>query len=78
MTDTTTHAQTIEAMKQWAIDNYTNGADTMAECWTNADYADLFTSIDGHPQTTAQAWATLKALADVYADRQADARNSEF
>jgi hypothetical protein len=78
MTDTTTQAETIEAMKQWAIDNYTNGADTMVECWSTSDYADLFTDIDGQPQTAAEAWATLRSLADVYEERQADARNSAF
>lgn len=78
MTDTTTQAQTIEQMQQWAIDNYTNGADTMAECWGLDEYASLFTDHEGNPRTAAQAWATLRALADVHAERQADARNSAF
>jgi hypothetical protein len=73
-----TQAETIEAMKQWALDNYSNGADTMAECWGTSDYADLFTDIDGHPRTAAEAWATLRSLADVYSERQADARHSAF
>ena len=77
MTDTT-QAETIEAMKRWSLENYTNGADTMAECWSTSDYADLFTDIDGQPQTAAQAWAMLKRLADVYAERQSDARHSAF
>jgi hypothetical protein len=74
MTDTAT----IEAMQQWCLDNYTNGADTMVECWSTSDYADLFTDHEGNPRTTAQAWATLRALADVHAEHQADARNSAF
>jgi len=73
-----TQAETIEAMQQWCLDNYTKGADTMAECWSTSDFADLFTDSDGKPKTTAQAWRMLKSIADVYAERQADARNSAF
>jgi hypothetical protein len=72
-----THTATIEAMKQWCSDNYANGADTMVECWSDSDYAELFT-FEGEAKTAEQAWATLKALADIYADRDADARNSAF
>jgi hypothetical protein len=78
MTNDTTQAETIAAMQRWAMDNYSNGADTMAECWSASDYAELFTDCDGNPKTTAQAWATLRSLADVYSERQADARNSVF
>ena len=73
-----THTATIEAMKQWAMDNYSNGADTMAECWGTSDYAELFTDSDGNPKTAAEAWDMLRRLADVYSERQADARNSAF
>ena len=73
-----TNEQTIEAMKAWCLDNYDKGADTMFECWGTSDYAELFTDHEGKPRTTKQAWATLKSLADVYADQQADARNSAF
>jgi hypothetical protein len=68
----------IQAMKQWCMDNYENGADTMVECWSDGDYAELFVSCEGEPLTTAQAWQTLKSVASVYRDRQADARNSAF
>lgn len=68
----------IQAMKQWCEENYENGADTMVECWSDTDYAELFTTHDGQPRTTEQAWEALKAVASVYADRQADARNSAF
>ena len=67
----------IKAMKTWCMDNYSNGADTMVECWSDSDYVDLFT-FDGEPRTTAQAWETLKAIAAIYKDRQADAENSAF
>lgn len=70
-----TQAQTIEAMKAWSLDNYDKGADTMAECWTTEDYAELITDCNND---TAKAWDMLRRLADVYAERQADARNSAF
>ena len=74
MTDTTTQAETIAAMEQWALDNYDKGADTMAECWGASDYAKLITDCG----SAAKAWAALRDIAEVYAERQADARNSAF
>ena len=68
----------IELMKQWCIDHYEQGADTMVECWSDTDYANLFVDCDGNPRTIKQAWESLKDVAEVYADRQADARNSAF
>jgi len=70
--------EVIEQMKQWCLDNYENGADTMVECWADEDYARLFTNHDGKPLSAKAAWKTLKDVAAVYADRQADARNSAF
>jgi hypothetical protein len=67
----------IQAMKQWCMDNYDNGADTMVECWGDSNYADLFT-FEGEPRTALEAWETLKTIAAVYKDRQADAENSAF
>jgi hypothetical protein len=67
----------IKAMKQWCMDNYDKGADTMVECWGDSDYAELFT-FEGEPRTALGAWETLKTIAAVYQDRQADARNSAF
>ena len=68
----------IQAMKKWCEENYENGADTMVECWSDTDYAELFTTHDGQPRTIEQAWDSLRAVASVYADQQADARNSAF
>ena len=70
--------EVIEQMKQWCLDNYDQGADTMVECWADQDYVDLFTSHDGKPLSAAEAWKILKDVAAVYADRQADAENSAF
>ena len=64
----------IVAMKKWCEDNYSNGADTMIECWDDSNYASLWD--DG--ATDEQAWETLRAVASVYADRIADAKNSAF
>jgi len=72
-----TQAETIQAMKDWCMENYENGADTMVECWSTEDYEGLF-SFEGKDQTAEQAWEILKSVAEVYADRQADARNSAF
>jgi hypothetical protein len=59
----------IALMKKWCEDNYTNGADTMVECWADEDYAKLFDNTD----CAEGAWSTLKDVAGVYAERQADA-----
>lgn len=78
----------IEQMKTWCMDNYDKGADTMVECWADADYEDLFYRTN-HDATTAHtmprircsfadAWDTLKSIAAVYQDQQADAKNSVF
>jgi hypothetical protein len=61
-------------MRQWCLDHYSEGADTMVECWDHAQYAALFD--DG--ATDVQAWETLKAIASVYAERKIDAINSAF
>ena len=68
----------IQAMKKWCEEHYESGADTMVECWSDTDYAELFTTHDGQPRTIEQAWDSLRAVASVYADQQADARNSAF
>jgi hypothetical protein len=46
----------------------------MVECWSHEDYANLFVDCDGNPKTPEYAWHILKSIAEVYADRQADAR----
>lgn len=62
--------KTIKEMQAWCLENYENGADTMVECWDDEDYANLITE----SPSTEQAWDTLKAVASVYRERQADAR----
>lgn len=68
----------VNAMKQWCLDHYEEGGDTMVECWDNKDYVALFSDLDGTPVTTEEAWKRLKDLASIYEEQQADARNSAF
>lgn len=75
MTDTTgaskmERAEVIKNMKAWCLENYENGADTMVECWDDQDYDDMIERAG----SDEVAWEDLKAVASVYADRQADAR----
>ena len=60
----------IERMKFWAMENYTNGADTFIECWSDDEYLELFNE---HGGNLGECLKTLKALASVYKERQADA-----
>lgn len=59
----------VEEMKQWCVDNYENGADTMVECWDTEDYLELIQEAGAEG-----AWDILKRVAGVYRERQADAR----
>jgi hypothetical protein len=61
----------IEQMKTWCLENYENGADTMVECWGDADYQALLDNCDG---SLSDALSVLKGIAGAYADQQADAR----
>jgi hypothetical protein len=77
----------IDKMKQWCLDNYEQGADTMVECWDSTDYENLFYTGSADPAIVvghitvrprvpfAEAWSRLKSIASIYAERQADARN---
>lgn len=60
----------IAKLQSWCNDNYTRGADTMVECWDRADYEKLLANSDGSPRRALQ---TLKRVASVYRDQQADA-----
>lgn len=57
-----------------AGEHYTEGGwDVIVECWT----VDLvLEAVEG--MTWDEAWELFKNLASVWADRQADARNSAF
>ena len=70
-----TEDQKIENLRLWASDNYENGADTFVECWGTSDYR---RSLADHGGNYRQTLATLKRVAAVYRERQADARNSAW
>lgn len=57
-------------LKQWCLDNYTNGADTMVECWEDADFHDLLVENDFSVEKSLEV---LARVASVYRDQQADA-----
>lgn len=60
----------IETMKQWCLENYDNGADTMVECWSDDDW---FRFVSRYAPDFDTAWDDLKSIASIYRDQQADA-----
>lgn len=67
----------IERVKQHALDHYENGGwDVIVECWTDEELAQLLA--DYNATTFEAALNALGPIVDVWADRQADARNSAF
>jgi len=62
----------ITKLRKWCEDNYSNGADTMVECWGISDYEDLLNSNNGDYKKSLKV---LKGVASVYLDRQHDAEN---
>lgn len=68
-------AAMVATIKQWALANYENGLDFVVECYSTADIAEALEESDWDVETLK---ARLLAVADVYADRMADAINSAF
>jgi hypothetical protein len=66
----TNDTPTIQTLKDWALANYERGADTIVECWDDEDYEEVIR------EHGADALSFIQRIAAVYADRQADARNS--
>lgn len=60
----------VARMKAWAMENYENGADTFVECWEDGDFLELFSE---HGGNFGECMKTLKRMASVYRERQADA-----
>jgi hypothetical protein len=72
----TTQRESIVRLREWCEDNYTNGADTMVECWMDSDFLDtLVDPYTGEQNAEFYALSILKSVAEVYADWQADARH---
>jgi hypothetical protein len=78
----------IQKMKAYCLANYEKGYDTMVECWTDADYEQLFYTTNPNRDTRKfqpevrcsfdDAWKRLHSIASVFEERRADARNSAF
>lgn len=72
-----------EAVLAEAARRYEDGGwDVLVECWTTADFTEHWDSMvqygETRPATVLQALASVSSLVDIWADRQADARNSAF
>jgi hypothetical protein len=65
-----TQAEKVAALKQWCENNYSNGADTMVECWETKEYEELLQRCNNDYATALEV---LQRLASVYRDQQADA-----
>lgn len=67
----------VDLVKQHAIDNYEAGGwDVIVECWEDKEILDI---LDRDKANTPQAAIeSFKPVVSVWADRQADAKNSEF
>lgn len=65
----------VAQVRQHAEDHYTDGGwDVIVECFTDEELAELI----GEAATFEEALATVSVPVSVWADRQADARNSAF
>ncbi len=67
----------IEYIKQYANEHYEDGGwDVLVECWSDADIEEHL--ILCNVTTKDKALSAFKNIVDVWADQQADARNSAF
>lgn len=69
--------QLIEAVKKHAYENYENGGwDVIVECWTDDEIEERL--IEDGAGSVEDAIKSFMVLAEIWAERQADARNSAF
>lgn len=67
----------VEAVKAHARDNYNEGGwDVIVECWDDDRIAEVIR--EDAATTPAAAVDAFRPVVGVWADRQADARNSAF
>ena len=58
-----------------AIKHYNDGGwDVIVECWGKDEITDILVEMGDEDS----AWRLIESLVDIWADRQADARNSAF
>lgn len=65
----------IDILKAYAEANYNNGMDTLVECYDTAEWQEL---LDDSSGDVDEAKKLMDELAEVFRDRQADARNSAY
>jgi hypothetical protein len=71
----TTREELIAAVKAHALDHYEDGGwDVIIECWDDEQIAEQI----GDAKTVQGALRKFEGVVGVYADREADARNSAF
>lgn len=74
MTEMTTEAL-VAGVRKWATDAYDEGGwDVIVECWTDEMIVDQIAGA----KTVIGAVRKMHGPVSVYADRQADAKNSVF
>ena len=67
----------IQALKRHAHTHYEDGGwDVVVECFTNDEIAEVLEEAEA--ETLNDAIAAFSFMVDVWADRQADAKNSAF
>lgn len=67
----------VRAVKDHAVEHYNDGGwDVIVECWGDNQIANIIEA--GDAKTVKQAIKCFKPMVDIWADRQADARNSAF
>jgi hypothetical protein len=70
-----TGQELVQQIKAHALNHYSDGGwDVVAECWSDADIAEQIAGA----RTLRGAIRKFNDIISVYADRQADARNSAF
>ena len=66
----------VEFVQQYAEDHYEEGGwDVIVECW---DFDMIASTLGPRTRTEAGALKKMALAVGIYADRQADARNSAF
>jgi len=69
----------VEPVKAYALEHYNDGGwDVVVECWSDVQIAELIASSGFTTLEDVVRHSVLAACVDVWADQQADARNSAF
>jgi len=67
----------VDSVKRHALDHYNDGGwDVLVEAWTDAEILAHLTTVGA--KTEAEAISAFSHLAEVWRERQEDAKNSAF